>query len=381
MKIHPLIFLIFMVSLQNAIGQNYLEIIVKNDDKTPQDTVSYSSWQQFQQSNTNIRLSAEIIRIRDQDGNIKLPELGKQTVRSLSSHPQKNNILYAGLKGRNAGDSFVCMSYDYGQTWTYLNKHLPLSPTSRDVQTIEVSPFNSNLIYAGTWKEGLFKSTDGGNTFSKDTSFVSNDVRKVLFDVNNENRIFIASATHGLILSEDTGKTWKSVAKEKLLAEEAVWGLFQHPVDNKAVFALTYNKGLLKTTNGGQSWQQVLAITNKICFDIAVSKRNPNHLWMVCGNRKDRVSSLYSSKDRGQTWSKDNDLDDLLLQVAVVSHSDGDKTLVGGLKGIYEYKDNMLTPSNLPTPFPAISEILEVEDRIVVATWGNGVLSIVNGLE
>jgi hypothetical protein len=192
--------------------------------------------------------------IRDKKGRLVKPQLEKQIIRCISKNARIESVLFAGLKGANPVDGKVVMSMDFGQSWTYLNQGKSLSKEAEDVQTIESSPHDKNMIFAGTWKNGLFKSTDSGNTFMKVDNFPSNDVRAIIYHPKNKHHILVATTSHGIVETMNNGETWLSKDNEYLKSNfRALWNLAQSPYNPNVLYALTIKQGLYISEDFGKN--------------------------------------------------------------------------------------------------------------------------------
>ena len=85
-------------------------------------------------------------------------------VTALEIDPGNPSTLYAGGLGGFAATSILQKSTDRGATWATLDIGISLSSS---VSTLAVDPFNSSLVYAGTNTDGVFKSEDGGTTWTE----------------------------------------------------------------------------------------------------------------------------------------------------------------------------------------------------------------------
>jgi hypothetical protein len=120
----------------------------------------------------------------------------------------------------------VFRSEDGGRSWRQSSRGLHV----RKVWTIEVDPFNSDNVYAGTHYGHLFRSSDSGLTWEEVTGLHSAPLRKkwgvdwafgttgltihtVKADPLKKGRLFIISSGAGTYRSDDFGKTWKLLRK------------------------------------------------------------------------------------------------------------------------------------------------------------------------
>jgi photosystem II stability/assembly factor-like uncharacterized protein len=188
-----------------------------------------------------------------------------------------------------------------------------------------------NEAYAGQAGGGLWKTVDGGDTWTPvtDGQIKSSSVGAVAVSESNPDIVFIGmgeSCIRGNILpgdgvykSTDAGKTWTHAGFE---AADAISKIRIHPTDPNIVFVASFGKysapseerGVFKSTDGGKTWQRKLFRDNKTgAVDIAIDRNRPNvmfaALWeayrieyqMSSGGPG---SGLYKSTDGGETWTE-----------------------------------------------------------------------------
>ena len=228
----------------------------------------------------------------------------------------------------------VWKTIDGGVTWRPIADDKPFS----SVGAIAVAPSDPNIIYVGTgescWRgnitygNGVWKSTDAGKTWwhsgLKDTRHIS----KVLVDPKDPNIVLVAAMGHafgpnedrGVFRSTDGGKTWT-----KVLYKDENTGAIEltfDPSNSNVVFAALYQarrypwdfvsggpgSGIYKSTDGGVTWKQLTAhglpsgILGRI--GIAVSGADSNRIYALIEAKE---GGLYTSDDAGDTWTKAND--------------------------------------------------------------------------
>ncbi|MBO9362486.1 MAG: hypothetical protein J7452_09815, partial [Thermoflexus sp.] len=95
-------------------------------------------------------------------------------VSALAIDPRNSNTLYAGTLGGG-----VFKSTDGGGSWSAFNDGL----THLFVYALAIDPANPDTLYAGTWGGGVFKSTDGGGSWSAFNDGLTHlDVRALAID-------------------------------------------------------------------------------------------------------------------------------------------------------------------------------------------------------
>ena len=185
--------------------------------------------------------------------------------------------------------------------------------------------------YFGATGGGLWKTTDGGETWAPitDGQIHSSSVGALAVSETNIDEVFIGmgeSCIRGDILpgdgvykSTDAGKTWTHVGFSD---SDAISKIRIHPTNPDIVFVASFGKyvatsderGVYKSTDGGRNWRRVLFRDNKTgAADIAIDRNHPDvmyaSLWeayrfeyqMSSGGPG---SGLFKSTDGGETWKE-----------------------------------------------------------------------------
>ncbi|WP_306519109.1 glycosyl hydrolase [Gemmatimonas sp.] len=188
-----------------------------------------------------------------------------------------------------------------------------------------------NEAYFGAVGGGLWKTTDGGETWAPvtDGQVSSASVGAIAVSESNPDVVYIGmgeSAIRGNIMpgdgiykSTDAGKTWKHVGFRTV---DAISKIRVHPANPDIVYAAVFGKysvpsderGVYKSTDGGKSWKRVLFRDAKSgAVDIAIDRTNPQVLYAALWEayRKEYQmssggdgSGLFKSTDGGDTWTE-----------------------------------------------------------------------------
>ena len=164
-------------------------------------------------------------------------------IRSIAIEPGDANHLLVGQKAAKPGSALVFQSLDGGKTWLTLNSNRPLARDATDVQA--VAAVSKDRLLAGTWKHGLYLSSDGGRSFERVTDFPSNDVRDLQVA---EGVVYAATGRDGVFASDDRGKNWRSLGADKIF----LWSL---TASNGALFTSSPEAGVLAYQD--QSWRKI----------------------------------------------------------------------------------------------------------------------------
>jgi photosystem II stability/assembly factor-like uncharacterized protein len=182
-----------------------------------------------------------------------------------------------------AGHDVFAKSTDGGATWTDIR---PGGLPSLDIHGFATDPNDSQTLYAAVAGQGLYGSRDAGQSFELVTGEVGGAVMALA--VMADGRILAGDMQQGLLASDDSGKTWRSVARQ------AVMGLAVNPADPNTIVA--GGSGILLSTDSGSKWRQVLALEQG-AGPIAWSPSDPDIGYAVGFDRM-----LYRTSDRGQSW-------------------------------------------------------------------------------
>ncbi|MBD3635904.1 MAG: hypothetical protein HUJ25_01070 [Crocinitomicaceae bacterium] len=215
-------------------------------------------------------------------------------VRSYAVNNEFPDHMLVGIKGE-PGDAKVYHSPDSGTNWKVLNSDQPLCDSCEDVQT--VCFLDDKTFLAGTWKNGLFISRDNGKTFSPIKKFPAKDIRSVVRAPMGT--LFVATTSHGILASEDSGKTWKNTHDAELIDELACWKLCIAPKSNNILYALTFDNGVYKSINSGETWDRVIYEKDVMIWDLAFIE---NEIYAVGGSENENY--LFRSYMGDKNWRK-----------------------------------------------------------------------------
>lgn len=218
-------------------------------------------------------------------------------ISKLAFDPQNREIVYAG--SYNGG---LYKSEDSAVSWQKILSKI-------FVYDFSISPQNSKIIYATGFfgnNGKVLKTIDGGASWQEmyNEATSQNVVRALAINPANTNQLVIGTALGTVIRSSDGGMSWQLVTDLKDQVNKIFWL-------NDSVYVLAKTKGLLKAPSGGSDFSDVTASLNK---GIDVNNLNPstsigtfsqayidplaNSLIYLSTNR-----GLFKSVDGGQNWT------------------------------------------------------------------------------
>lgn len=186
------------------------------------------------------------------------------------------------------------------------------------VDRIAFQPNDPLSIYAGTPHGGLFKTNNGGSSWSSVSKYLAPlGVSGIAISGSNPNTIYILSGdgdtsdnglpntylyrseSTGVYKTIDGGDNWFKTNSFPNITEGEYRGrnLIIHPNNNNILYAAT-SEGLFKTDNGGNTWNSV--INNINIWDVKFKSNNPQEVYAVGDN------SFWRSTNGGSTFSEIN---------------------------------------------------------------------------
>ena len=212
--------------------------------------------------------------------------------------------------------------------WTPLTDHLPSLAVSA---MAGASVDHPDVIYFGTGEgfgnldassgAGMFKSIDGGDTWTHLTSTSNNPdwafINRIIVDPNNPDIVVAATQTNvsrprtsrsSIFRSEDGGQSFSLV----LTSEEGrIQDLRAKPDDFNVQFATVNGRGIWRSTDGGKTWENSFSglVYGGLRIELAISESHPEVAWASVQGSGTRssplgpVADLYRSLDAGASWS------------------------------------------------------------------------------
>jgi photosystem II stability/assembly factor-like uncharacterized protein len=187
-----------------------------------------------------------------------------------------------------------------------------------------------NLYYMGTAGGGVWKTTDGGNSWGCiSDGYFGGSIGAVAVAPSDPNVIYVGegeqtvrgnvSSGNGLWRSTDAGESWSFIG---LKGTEHIGRMIVHPENPDVVYVAAMGnlwipneeRGLYRSKDGGKNWEKILYVSDKAgAVDVTFDPNNPRIMyastWQIKRNgyRMDSGgpdSHLWKSTDSGDTWTK-----------------------------------------------------------------------------
>jgi len=200
------------------------------------------------------------------------------------------------------------------------------------ITDIEIPTGDANTYYVGAASGGIFKTTNSGQTwqpiFDDEAMLAIGDIE---ISKNNNDLIYVGTGEvnggggslaydgDGVYRSDDGGITWESKGLEDV---GSIGKVIVDPSNDEtifvggmgALFSNDNNRGVYRSVNGGDSWEQVLFIAeNTGVIDMVIHPTNSDIIYAVAWQRERTVqnriyggenSGVYRSLDGGDTWNE-----------------------------------------------------------------------------
>jgi photosystem II stability/assembly factor-like uncharacterized protein len=263
------------------------------------------------------------------DGNLSLKNSGMQDtfVLDIAQDPLDPNILYAGTWA-----SGVFRSDNGGVTWQPKNGGI----TTPYVYSIEATEGPAGtVLYAGTFYSdaGLFKSTDRGENWTEVSQ--GSALYPVIFDaITTGSADNLAAATsRGTYWSIDGGQTWSPSTGLKGGEHGIVLGLAGRPTNPARTLAATYGGGIYASADAGKTWMQVDGYHGSdYVYDLAFRPGSSTQVYAG-------TYGVQSSSDSGLTWSSLGNLPDWVRALDALSGTHPDVFAATHVSGVYMSPD------------------------------------------
>ena len=253
-----------------------------------------------------------------------LPDVG--SISKVLLDPNDDDIVFVGAMGplfKNDPNRGVYRSTDGGTTW---EQKLFVSD-STGIIDMAIHPANGDIVYAASWERirrpqyrqyggetsGIYKSTDGGETWSELTNGlptaasqkgrISIEIAASNPDVLYARYADASGSIQGVYRTDDGGDSWNAMNAAPLQDVGFHWwfqGIVVDPTDENTIYNVDFR--VQKSTDGGMTWFDSFQDVHVDQHALAFNANVPGEV--LLGND----GGLYYSPDGGASWSKEETL-------------------------------------------------------------------------
>ncbi|MGA9575928.1 MAG: hypothetical protein WBS20_18440, partial [Lysobacterales bacterium] len=257
------------------------------------------------------------------------PALMGGRIADIAIHPGRSSTWYVASasggvwKTTNAGITWIPVFEDQG---------------SYSIGDVTIDPNNPDVVWVGTgenvsgrhvgWGDGVYKSTDGGQSWTNMGLKKSEHIGKIMVDPRDSNVVFVAAegplwsagGERGVYKSSNGGVSWKAVLE--LDENTGITDIEFNPANPDVIYAAAYerrrhvwglmaggpNGGIYKSTDGGASWEKKdigLPKGDVGKIGLAVTDADPGLVYATI-EADDENKGFYRSADQGESWTKKN---------------------------------------------------------------------------
>lgn len=229
---------------------------------------------------------------------------GESRIYGLAAHPREPRTVFAGA------DDGIYKSLDGGQSFEHLD-----SPMNKmDVWKIAFDPADPDTIFAGTRPAALFRSTDGGRQWRQLPVDMVEDcpnvgvprVTALTVDPSDRRVIWAGVEVDGVRRSLDGGETWTRIAGG--LNDPDIHDVAVRPAGSGETVLTSTPREIFASTDNGESWQG-LGVGKHFglpyCRGLALKADDPDTVFVATGDAAvGATGAIQRSKNGGISWER-----------------------------------------------------------------------------
>jgi len=252
-------------------------------------------------------------------------------IADIAIHPDHKSTWYVAV-----GSGGVWKTTNAGTTWQPIFD----TQTSYSIGCVAIDPTRPNVIWVGTgeavsgrhvaWGDGVYRSLNGGKTWTCMGLKKSEHIAKILIDPRNPDTVLVAAegplwsagGERGVFKTTDGGQTWDTALE--IDADTGVTSMAFAPDDPDTIYAATYQRrrrvwsflgggpgsGIHKTTDGGTTWRRIsqgLPKTKMGKIGLVTTPVSPELVYATVEAEDPDEAGFYRSTDRGESWERRNE--------------------------------------------------------------------------
>ena len=221
-------------------------------------------------------------------------------------------------------------SDDDGKNW----RQGPVTTLPHAASRLTASPVNPERAYLAAYEAGVYRTDDAGVTWRHIDSYPTEYAHSVLAHPVEPDAVYAGSEPAAVFQSKDAGESWQECSGFRAVPESTAWGfhaptrdshvrdLRVSPGDPNHLYAGIEVGGMVRSRDGGSSWQQLPGLDDDIhCVNLSTTR--PQRVYVAT------ASAPYRTDDGGDSWELINDgLDRRYTLHVAAAPDDADLVLV-----------------------------------------------------
>jgi len=220
-------------------------------------------------------------------------QISRGRIPYIAVHPRNKCIIYV------CADNKLLKSVDCSRTWAapFLDAR-----TNLKTKAVAVDSYDPEVVWLATSAGDLLKSADGGASWSTVKNFNNDDILRLVVSPADTRHVYVATKNNGLWRTVDGGVKWTDLSQNKgykdLAGAREFYDLAVSVSEpNTMIIASKY--GLLRTTDGGDTWAKIDLLTppgSTVIYSLAVDPKDPNNIYYGTS------TTFYRSPNGGVNW-------------------------------------------------------------------------------
>jgi photosystem II stability/assembly factor-like uncharacterized protein len=230
-------------------------------------------------------------------------------VYSIAIHPTDTNSVYVATHEHGP-----FRSNEYGDADSWFAVHDGITDDSGRAIIINPDPADGTILYYGVWHwDSVYKTLDGGNDwFPANRDIPYTKVYSMAIDPLHPENVFLATFGRGIMKTIDGADTWQQSG----LPDVGIYSIAIDPITSTNTIAGTAGEGVYSSMDGGINWHPASSgIQNSMATKVILSPTHPGQLFASIYG-----AGVYQSPNAGDSWSLMSDgLEDKFVHGLVIN--------------------------------------------------------------
>ncbi|MFA6603708.1 MAG: YCF48-related protein [Patescibacteria group bacterium] len=213
-------------------------------------------------------------------------------VSSIAVHPKDKCIIYATSENK------LLRTDDCSRTFT-----VPFTDTRTDkrIKAVAIDHYDPNVVWIATSAGDLLKSVDGGNYWDNIKIFNNDDIMRIYVSGADSRRVYVATKSNGIWRTTDGGAKWDDLSqKYKDFSGAREFSDLAFGVSDPKIMILASKYGLIRSADGGDTWQKIDLLTapgSVSIYSLAIDPKDPNVIYYGT------ATNFYKTANGGANWN------------------------------------------------------------------------------